>query len=330
MKWVHFGTASLAVCLCLPVLLTACGNNGQLSVTLSGLSQGGAKPGDTPSGTVTVVNQGPGQATGVLLTVTIDGDSRYQATTSVDETSAARTQPIEPKVNSPAPSWGQWTLSAPSTAADGTVTHSRVAITFSVKVGSTSGKYLMAPRVLSDQSDGEVGGAPVLLQVNSAPDIHATIGVSPHLVVRGDQVTYRVVVTNEGTGTAQNVGVLVPLPQGFAFSDSNPPQLPAHTPCGASRSSPVDPVPQTALFFSGGWDIPAHSSQCPGLLTLSFHAQCLQAAFGGQFPVNVQVTDASGDVVNASDSQSISVSAPTAPTTPTPDLAAGSSSGSQF
>src|SRR5205807_7683486 len=129
----HRGTRLLCLLLVAPSLrLLGCGGGAsQLSLSVRALSGSSIKGGKSPSYAVDVVNQGPGEVSGVGVRVDLPADFRYQSTNSIAIDRAVRTEATDPEVRSPAPQWALWTLSAPSTNADGSVHHSLVHITFS-------------------------------------------------------------------------------------------------------------------------------------------------------------------------------------------------------
>jgi hypothetical protein len=125
--------------------------------------------------------------------------------------------------------------------------------------------------------------------------VSASVGptsVHPH-----GQVTYRVTVTNKGTGIAPTVDVLVTLPPVLQYQTTI-------MPFGGNSSveSPVTPVKGAYIVFYGGFELPPQTSLGPGTLTIEFVAECIPNPGRGVFPVQVSVTDASRDhvtIVNA-------------------------------
>lgn len=233
-------------------------------------------PGDTPQFTVTVTNLGPGGASGVTVHVDLPADFRYQSTKSLGGT-GVRTDPLDAEVNSTSPIWGVWNLASVGATA---------VITFQAVAGGTPGTYSLDARAAGDSTQGETQSAPVAFSLGAAPHISADAGVTPTSIRPGDQVVYRVTVTNDGSGIASGVAVLLTLPPTFAYLSSQPPSG------NSSRDKPVDPVKGSTLVFSSGWNIPPKSSGGPGVLTLTFTAQCLKGGGPpGSFPAQLQVTD---------------------------------------
>lgn len=304
-------------------LLTGCGGgNGQLAVSLSSTDAGFGnspyaandprtfaeyKPGDDANLTVTVVNNGPDTATGVTVHVTLPPSFHYRATTGIDSSGATRTQPLDPAVNSEAPIFGLWTISAPGAAGAGQV--SQVRIHFTAQVGGQPGTAQVQTFAASDTSAGQTDAVAYNLTVTAAAKLSAQITVSPTTQTRGGTVTYTVRVTNSGTGNAQDVAVLVTLPPVMTFAASVTPFA-----GNGTRNRGVNPIKDTLEVYYDGFLLPPTSTAGPGYVVIVFKATILgappagvplptfaappPAAAGappGTYNADVQVTDQAGD-----------------------------------
>ena len=107
----------------------------------------------------------------------------------------------------------------------------------------------------------------------------------------GGQVTYRITVTNTGSGISPDVDVLVTLPPALQFQSTI-------MPFGGNTAveQPIFPVKGAVIAFYGGFEIPPQTSLGPGKLIIQFIAQCVTDPGKGVFPVQVQVTDTLNDV----------------------------------
>jgi uncharacterized repeat protein (TIGR01451 family) len=268
------------------------------------------KDGDTPSFTLSIVNTGPQAASGVSARVDLPDGVTYVATNSIDidPYGVLRTLPQDPAVRSANPSWGMWTLSAPVTQADGTVRRPHIDIVFTVNVNAPPGDHSIVPHVFSDSSDGELVGKGTVLQVGPSGHLTTSIAAVPNRVKREDDVTYLLTVTNDGTGPASGVDVLITLPDIVAFTQT------VRIGGNASRSRPTDPAPGAIVLDYGGWTIPPAGNAGPGRLTVVFAAHVVPSAYMGRYTVSVQVTEANGTVSSVDDTAPINVDAPAPPT----------------
>jgi uncharacterized repeat protein (TIGR01451 family) len=285
--------------------LTACGSQpSQLVVSLAAVGNNdSAKPGDTLTYTLSVVNKGPGAATSVHLAVDLPADFHYQATPNIDHdiVGAPRTAVTDPQPKATSPAWGTWDLASPTTNADGTARLSNVDITFTTTAGGDPGDYRLQPRVSSDQDT--LDGTAVAIHLNPAPQLAVDVSTDRTSVDRGKDVLYRVTVDNFGTGPASKVGILVTLPQGLSYLRTE--QIQGN----ASRDSPVDPVEGTLEAFFGGFTIPAKTTSEPGSLIIVVRAHCAFCT-GGRYTVTVQVTDSDGLAAQVANTAPIDVTAP--------------------
>jgi uncharacterized repeat protein (TIGR01451 family) len=285
-----------------------------LGVTISADGGADVKPGDKPSYTVTVTNQGTGQATGVSVRVDLPADFTYKSTKMIGGDGDARTQPVDAGINSPTPLWGLWTLAAPGVNADGTPRRSHVDITFVAEAQGKPGDYALAAKASSDASDGLITGTPMPIHVQPSTRLSVTMLALQSSVSPAGTVQYRLIVTNDGSGPASNVGILVSLPPVFQYDTTE-------TMTGNSgRSNPVDPNHGAVVPFYGGFTIPARSDAGAGVLTIVFKATCVPAATGGTYGTTVQVTDGAGALTGLSDGAKVAVNAAFA--TPVPSATA--------
>ncbi len=303
----------LALSLLLP-LLTACGGGGQISVSIAG--PGSGKPGDTAQFVVAVVNNGPGDAPGVTIVVAMPNGFHYKSTDGITDDGSARTQPLDARVGSAEPQWGFWDIGAPAAQAGSTGRY-EVDITFSVDIEANPDTYNIAARAQGDNTSGAVTSKPLSFAVKPAPRLSVNARVDAGALKAASTTTYRVTITNTGSDTAGDVGLLVALPPVMEFQTSVTPFQ-----GNASRNNPVDPVKGGVEVFYGGFTIPAASSAGPGYVVVAFTAQVVARPAGGTFPISLQVTDNLGDVVNLSNVAPVTVTG----STPGPSPTAGATS----
>lgn len=306
-------------------LLAGCGpSNGQLEVSISSSDGGTAsapykandpatfaqyKPGDEAALAVTVVNNGPGSVTGVTVHVVLPSEFHYRATTSLTAQGATRTQPLDPAVNSNAPIFGVWTIAPPGAAGAGKA--SQVEIDLTAQVDGQPTQVPVQAFAASDAASGQANAPAYNLTVTAAARLSALVSASPTTVSRGGVVTYQVRVSNSGTGNAENVAVLVTLPPVMTFSSSGSPFA-----GNGTRNKGVNPIKSTLDVYYDGFLLPPNSNAGPGYVVIVFKADVLGGSPGtgpptapplgaptgnvpaGTYPVDVQVTDQSGDTVS--------------------------------
>lgn len=282
--------------------LSGCGaGTGQLAVTLSSPDTGNYKasdastfaaykPGDQAQFTVRVVNTGPGSVSGVTIHVLLPPGFRYRSTTQIDTPGATRTQPLDAAVNSNTPIFGLWTLAPPGQAGAGVA--SAVTITFIADAGGQPGTVMVHGFAAGDSSAGQTDAAPYSVQVVAAPHLAGLISVSPTSATKGGTVTYQVRITNDGTGNATDVAVLVTLPPALSFSASVTPFA-----GNGTRNNGVDPIKNTVLVYYDGFLLPPLSNGGPGYVVIVFKATIAATATPGTFPVDASITDVVGDTV---------------------------------
>lgn len=292
-------TGILALSILAPVVLfvTACSSEAaQLSITLSSTFGGSYTPGSTDADFVaTVQNLGPGNASGVVVNAIMPSSFAFAATNLITTGGAANTTPQDAQVGVSNPHWGVWSLASPTTP-NGTVTYAFIKINFGVNIVAQPNTYSLAADVVDDSLTDTVQSHPLQVEVNEAPQLGVSASVGPSTVHPNGQVTYRVTVTNKGTGIAPTVEVLVTLPPVLQYQSSI-------MPFGgnASEESLIEPVKGAYIVFFGGFELPPQTTLGPGTLTIEFIAQCIPDPGKGVFTVQVSVTDASRDHVEIDD-----------------------------
>ncbi|MGA7987094.1 MAG: hypothetical protein WCB51_01705 [Candidatus Dormiibacterota bacterium] len=291
-------TSRLALLIALSVLgpiamtLTACGSGvAQLSVTLtSDWGKGPFTPGTTPPNfQLVVTNLGPGNASGVVVHAVMPPTFQFAETNSITSNGAARTTPQDAHAGGSNPEWGVWSLSSP-TSPNGKTDYASVTIDFAVTITALPNTYSLQAQVVDDNLASTVESQPLQVEVNQAPRLAVSASVSPTSVHPGGTVTYRVTVTNTGSGISPDVDVLVTLPPALQFQTTI-------MPFGGNTAveQPIFPVKGGVLAFYGGFELPPQTSLGPGKLIIQFIAQCVPNPGKGVFPVHVQVTDFLGD-----------------------------------
>jgi uncharacterized repeat protein (TIGR01451 family) len=298
-------TGILAVSILAPIALvvTACSTEAaQLSVTISSTFGASYTPGTTDADfSVTVQNLGPGNASGVVVHAVMPTSFQYAVTNSITSNGAARTTPEDAQVGVTNPEWGVWSLSSP-TSPNGTTDYASVTINFGVSITAQPNTYSLAAQVVDDSLTDTVQSHPIQVAVNEAPRLGLAASVGPSSVHPEGQVTYRISVTNKGTGIAPTVDVLVTLPPVLQYQSTI-------MPFGGNTSveSLISPVKGAYLVFYGGFEIPPQTSLGPGTLTIEFIAQCIPMPGKGVFAIQVAVTDASRDHVSLANAAPVNV-----------------------
>ncbi|HEV3274986.1 MAG TPA: hypothetical protein VG299_09005 [Candidatus Dormibacteraeota bacterium] len=298
-------TGILAISILAPIALvvTACSAEAaQLSVTISSTFGASYTPGTTDADfSVTVQNLGPGNASGVVVHAVMPTSFQYAVTNSITSNGAARTTPEDAQVGVTNPEWGVWSLSSP-TSPNGTTDYASVTINFGVNITAQPNTYSLAAQVVDDSLTDTVQSHPIQVAVNEAPRLGLAASVGPSSVHPDGQVTYRVTVTNKGTGIAPTVDVLVTLPPVLQYQSTI-------MPFGGNTSveTLISPVKGAYLVFYGGFEIPPQTSLGPGTLTIEFIAQCIPMPGKGVFAIQVAVTDASRDHVSLANAAPLNV-----------------------
>jgi uncharacterized repeat protein (TIGR01451 family) len=291
-------TGVLAVSILAPIALvvTACSTQAaQLSVTLTSDFGASYTPGTSDADfVITVENLGPGNASGVVIHALMPAAFQFAVTNSITTNGAARTTPEDAQVGGTNPEWGVWSLSSP-TSPNGKTDNASVAIDFGVNITAQPDTYTLAAQVVDDSLTDTVQSHPIQIAINEAPRLSVSASVGPTSVHPNGQVTYRVTVTNKGTGIAPTVDVLVTLPPVLQYQSTI-------SPFGGNSSveSLISPVKGAYLVFYGGFEMPPQTTLGPGTLTIEFIAQCIPDPGKGVFTIQVAVTDALRDRVSLS------------------------------
>jgi uncharacterized repeat protein (TIGR01451 family) len=288
-------TGILALSLVAPILLfaTSCSSEAaQLSISLTSTFGASYTPGATDADFVaTVQNLGPGNASGVVVNAIMPPSFLFASTDLITSSGAADTTPQDARVGVSNPHWGVWSLSAP-TSPNGKVSYAYVKINFGVNIDAQPNTYSLAAEVVDDSLTDTVQSRPLQVEVNEAPRLGVTASVGPTTVHPDGQVTYRVTVTNKGTGIAPTVDVLVTLPPVLEYQSTIQPFG-----GNASEESLIQPVKGAYIVFYGGFELPPQTTLGPGTLTIQFIAQCIPHPGSGVFTVQVSVTDGDRDHV---------------------------------
>jgi uncharacterized repeat protein (TIGR01451 family) len=227
---------------------------------------------------ISVTDAGAAGTSGLTVVADLPADFRYADTGAMGGT-AVRTTPVEAQGNSQNPTWGVWELSGRG---------DDVVIPFVALAGGNPGTYTMYASA-SGSSTGNTQSNAFAINLTAAPLLSATVSVTPGQAVEGQDVTYTVTVLNSGTGTANDVSVLVTLPPVFAFDGGI--QIQGNS----GRSGGTDPVEGSEIAFFDGFELPPESGGSPGLLKLQFNAQVIPGSGAdGSYPVGVQVLGDSG------------------------------------
>lgn len=161
--------------------------------------------------TVVVTNNGPNSATSVTLTDPLPAGATFQSATV------------------PA----GWACTTPAVGAGGTISCTIAALanaasdtfTFVVRAGGTPGALPNTATVASTTTDPVTAddSATATTTVNAVADLAVTKTDSPDPVNLGSNVTYTIVVTNNGPSPATSVVLTDPLPAGVTFVSATAP-----------------------------------------------------------------------------------------------------------
>lgn len=159
--------------------------------------------GDDVTFTVTIVNNGPSQATGVVVNDLLPGGYAFVSAT--------------PSTGSYNSGTGVWTVGTMNPSVPETLT-----ITATVQA---SGATLNTATVSGDEDDPEPGNDSDSADTDPVPsaDVSVTKTDGGATVIPGEDVTYTLVVTNNGLSQADNVMLDDPTPAGLAFASADAP-----------------------------------------------------------------------------------------------------------
>jgi hypothetical protein len=295
----------LAISIVAPVVLfaTSCSSEAaQLSISLASEFGTSYTPGATDADfQIEVQNLGPGNASGVVINAVMPPSFQFASTDLITSNGAANTTPQDARVGVSNPHWGVWSLSSPTTP-NGKVSYAYLKINFGVNIVAQPNTYSLAAEVVDDTLTDTVQSRPLQVAVNEAPRLGVTASVGPTSVHPDGQVTYRVTVTNKGTGIAPTVDVLVTLPPVLEYQSTIQPFA-----GNASEESLIQPVKGAYIVFWGGFELPPQTTLGPGTLTIQFIAQCIPDPGKGVFTVQVSVTDAARDHVEIDNAAPLNV-----------------------
>ena len=247
------------------------------------------KPGDAPTFTVTVNNNGPSDAPGIEVHVDLPSTLHYK-TSSITGLGNARTQALDARVGSTSPEWGFWDLAAPAAATATCKSGSCVQITFTTNILALPGDYTLTAHAQGDNTSGDVSSNDLKLSATGAPKLDVSARVQAAVLQANASATYAVTITNSGTGPANGIGLLITLPPVMTFQRSITPFR-----GNASRNNPIDPLRGAVEVFYSGWTLPGGSNAGPGIITVVFVATVGARPPSGTYSITVQVSDSEGD-----------------------------------
>ena len=280
-------------------------------------SSGPFKPGDHPAFTITVSNNGPNDAPGIVVHVDLPSTMHYK-TSSITGVGNARTQALDARVGSTSPEWGFWDLAAP--VSGNPTCASCVMITFTTDLSSLPGDYQLTAHAQGDNTSGDVASNALKMSVTGAPKLDVSARVQAAVLQANTSATYAVTITNSGTGPADGVSLLITLPPVMTFQRSITPFR-----GNASRNSPIDPVKGSVEVFYSGWILPSSSNAGPGIVTVVFVASVGPKPPTGTYSITVQASDAGGDTVTLTHAAPVMVQGVTA--SPQPSVLASPTPG---
>jgi uncharacterized repeat protein (TIGR01451 family) len=295
---------ALSVLAPIALMLSGCSSDvAQLSVVLrSDWGKGAFTPGSTPPNfELVVTNLGPGNASGVVVHALMPHSFAFDTTNSITTNGAARTTPEDATAGGSNPEWGVWSLSAP-TSPNGSVDYSSITIDYSANITAVPNTYSLQAQVVDDNLTSTVESQPLQVEVNQAPRLGLSASASPTSVHPGGQVTYRITVTNTGSGISPDVDVLVTLPAALQFQSTI-------MPFGGNSSIQqlILPVKGGVLTFYGGFELPPQTSLGPGKLVIQFIVQCISDPGKGVYPIQAQVTDTLNDSVTITNAAPVNI-----------------------
>jgi large repetitive protein len=275
------------------------------------------RSGGTAQFKLSVVNNGPGDAPGVAVSIDMPPTFHYKETDSISTeggSGSVQTQSLDARVGSNTPQWGYWDLGPPDSAAQQAL--SEVDITFTVQMLAVPNPYTLAPSAEGDNTGGTVQGKPVLVTIVPAASLIMSAHVTPTAAKGGQSVTYSVNISNTGTAEATGLSVLITLPPVVSYVSTN-------MPFGgnASQNNTILPSVGGVEVFYSGFTLPAASSGGQGYLQITFTAKVDDRPVGGSYPLTAQVTDATGDVTYLGPTATLNITG--ALFTPAPTLTPG-------
>ena len=193
--------------------------------------------------TIVVTNDGTGIAADVVVTDLVPVYTSYVDDSMSAPSGVTRTEPATPGAGSVL----RWDVSS--------VADEAITLTFQTSVDGpiTDGVTIENTAWLNGETQ-----ATVQATVNSTSTLHMKKSVTPEVVEGGQDLTYTIVVTNDGTGIAADVVVTDLVPVYTSYVDDS-----MSAPSGVTRTEPATPGAGSVLR----WDV---SSVADEAITLTF------------------------------------------------------------
>jgi uncharacterized repeat protein (TIGR01451 family) len=256
-------------------LLAGCGEaTAKVRVTQALPKEAG--PGDAVAVVISVANLGPGIARGVRIQEKLPAGFQFVATSTIGGNST-RTGYADPRVGEAHPTWGTWTMAAPSGR------ESKLIISFTAKAAPNPGSYTSELSVTtSTVSTLEVETA-AKITITPRAALAASVTTSTPQVSVGGGASYAITLLNTGSATAEGVVVTDSLPNGFEFAGTWAVEG------NSARTAAVNPLPKHLSATWAAFNIPAATKDGPGLLRITFEARVLPGTPGGLYGNTVSI-----------------------------------------
>ena len=231
--------------------------------------------------TISIKNIGTGPIRGLTVTDMLPaGFHFYQVTTVTGNAIRTGTQDPSGPAN---PTWGLWTLPAPTSGKD-----SQLVLSFKVQVATKPGSYDNTLRI-SGVNSGAIDQSPLTLVVEPRPSLTVATAAATGQVVTGGTATYVITVANVGSAVAKGVAASVSLPGGFLYLSTTGFEG------NSARVEYVDPTGSSLLPVWGTWNVPGAVNGAPGVLRITFQVRILPGVQPGIYDMTTAIT-ASADV----------------------------------
>ncbi len=231
--------------------------------------------------TISIKNIGTGPIRGLTVTDMLPaGFHFYQVTTVTGNAIRTGTQDPSGPAN---PTWGLWTLPAPTSGKD-----SELVLSFKVQVATKPGSYDNTLRI-SGVNSGAIDQSPLTLVVEPRPSLTVATAAATGQVVTGGTATYVITVANVGSAVAKGVAASVSLPGGFLYLSTTGFEG------NSARVEYVDPTGSSLLPVWGTWNVPGAVNGAPGVLRITFQVRILPGVQPGIYDMTTAIT-ASADV----------------------------------
>jgi uncharacterized repeat protein (TIGR01451 family) len=226
---------------------------------------------------IEVANSGSGVARGIVIRDALPSGFTYVSTRSIKGL-AIRTRTADPPINTPAPTWGTWSIPAATASGPG-----KLILSFTVAVSAAPGKTPNFVEVSSDDTD-PVAAQPVALTVQPTAAMELQVS-SRTPVAQGQTTRYTITVRNTGTAAARGTFISAALPAGFVYAGT------AEIGGNSARIGSTDPIAKSLLPSWGTWDVPAAEPGSPGgTLRIAFDAGVAGDAAPGNYKITVTIT----------------------------------------